>query len=80
MPHVLVLGASKGIGLQTVTQALKHGHRVRAFARSASGMTISNPKLEKVSGDALESRDVDAALDGIDVVVQALGVPMRDLF
>lgn len=80
MSHILVFGASKGIGLQTVLQALKHGHTVRAFARSASGMTISDPKLEKFSGDALESRDVEAALDGVDVVVQALGVPMRDLF
>ena len=80
MPHVLVFGASKGIGLQTVMQALRRGHTVRAFARSAAGMTISDPKLEKVSGDALEGRDVDAALDGVDVVVQALGVPMRDLF
>lgn len=80
MRHVLVFGASKGIGLQTVMQALKQGHTVRAFARSASGMTISDPRLEKFSGNALDSADVDAALEGVDVVVQALGVPMRDLF
>lgn len=80
MPHVLVFGASKGIGLQTVMQALMHGYTVRAFARSASGITINHPKLEKISGDALNSGDVEATLDGVDVVVQALGVPMRDLF
>ncbi len=80
MAHVLVIGASRGIGLQTVMQALEHGHDVREFARSASGMKISDPRLEKFSGNALESGDVEAALGGIEVVVQTLGVPLRDLF
>ena len=80
MSHVLVIGASKGIGRQTVMRALEHGHDVRAFARSASGITISHPKLEKFSGDALERGDVESALGGIEVVVQTLGVSLRDLF
>jgi len=79
MAHVLVIGASKGIGLETTKAALAAGHRVRAFARSASGMTLSGAGLERFSGDALNSGDVASALDGIDVVVQALGVPMRNL-
>jgi len=79
MAHVLVIGASKGIGLETTKAALAAGHRVRAFARSASGMTLSGAGLERFSGDALNSGDVVSALDGIDVVVQALGVPMRNL-
>lgn len=79
MAHVLVIGASKGIGLETSKAALSAGHRVRAFARSASGMTLSGAGLERFSGDALNAGDVASALDGIDVVVQALGVPMRNL-
>ncbi|MCJ2121479.1 NAD(P)-dependent oxidoreductase [Methylobacterium sp. J-077] len=79
MAHVLVLGASQGIGLETTKAALAAGHRVRAFARSAAGIDLADPSLERFTGDALNAGDVAAALDGVDVVVQALGVPARDL-
>jgi NAD(P)-dependent dehydrogenase (short-subunit alcohol dehydrogenase family) len=35
MARVVIIGASKGIGLETTRQALEAGHMVRAFARSA---------------------------------------------
>ena len=35
MATILVIGASRGIGLKTVEQALDAGHAVRALARSA---------------------------------------------
>jgi putative NADH-flavin reductase len=79
MAHVLVIGASKGIGLETVKAALAAGHRVRAFARSAAGITVSDPGLERFAGNALDAGDVAAALDEVDFVVQAVGVPMKDL-
>jgi putative NADH-flavin reductase len=78
--RILIMGASKGIGLETTRQALDAGHDVRAFARSAAGIRISNSKLEKVRGDALKAADVEAGLRGIDVVIQTLGVGFTDLF
>lgn len=80
MAHLLVIGASQGIGLETVKAALAAGHRVRAFARSAGKIALSDPNLERFPGDALSAPDITAALDGVDAVVQALGVPFRDLF
>ena len=80
MMRVLIIGASKGIGLETTRQALEAGHHVRALARSAAGMALSDPNLEKVRGDALKSQDVEAALSGMDVVIQTLGVGLGDLF
>jgi putative NADH-flavin reductase len=81
MARVLIIGASKGIGLETTRQALEAGHRVRALARSAAASGSSNANLEKIRGDALDRRDIAAALDGIDVVIQALGVSsLGDLF
>ena len=53
---------------------------MRALARSAAGIGFSDPKLEKVSGDALISKDIEEALNGIDVVIQTLGVSLGDLF
>ena len=80
MAHVLIVGASKDIGLETTRQALAAGHDVRALARSAATISLSSPKLEKVRGDALNSKDVAAALRGVDVVIQTLGVGLGDLF
>ena len=80
MKRVLIIGASKGIGLETIRQALEAGHHVRALARSAAGMALSYPYLKKVRGDALKSQDVEAALSGVDVAIQTLGVGLGDLF
>lgn len=78
--RVLIIGASKGIGLETTRLALKAGHHVRALARSADAMALSDPDLEKVRGDALKREDVEAALVGVDVVIQSLGVGLSELF
>lgn len=74
MAHVLVIGASRGIGLETVRLALAAGHRVRAMARSADRIPLVHPRLERFSGDALDRERIREALAGIDAVVQALGV------
>ena len=77
--RVLIIGASKGIGLETTRQALDAGHDVRALARSATAIAISNPSLEKMQGNALKTEDVEAALVGVDVVIQTLGVGLGEL-
>ncbi len=77
MAHVLIIGGSSGIGLETVRLALENGHRVRAFARSASDIELDHPELEKVDGDALDASSVEAALDGVDAVVVTLGIKLR---
>jgi uncharacterized protein YbjT (DUF2867 family) len=67
--RVLIIGASRGIGLETVKAALELGYSVRALARSARRIPVDHPKLEKMPGDALEM-----AATGIDVVTQSLGI------
>jgi putative NADH-flavin reductase len=74
MSRVLVIGASRGIGLETVKALLAAGHRVRALARSAAAIPIDDPRLEKIDGDALDGPTIERALAGADAVVQALGV------
>jgi uncharacterized protein YbjT (DUF2867 family) len=82
MAKVFIVGASRGIGLETVKAALLAGHSVRALARSAASIPIQNPVLEKVSGNALDSSTIRSALQGVDVVVQSLGVDIapRSIF
>lgn len=74
MTKVLVIGASRGIGLETVKALLAKNYEVRAFARSTATIPLDDERLEKVDGDALDRRDTDRALEGVDAVIQSLGV------
>ena len=74
MATVLIIGASKGIGLETVKGALKAGHKVRAMARSEVRLPVRHANLETVTGNALDATAVTQALAGVDVVIQTLGV------
>lgn len=74
MASLLIIGASKGIGLETVKVALGRGHLVRAFARSATKIALENEHLEKFAGDARSTADIMQALTGMDCVIQSLGV------
>jgi putative NADH-flavin reductase len=74
MKTVLIIGASKGIGLETVKLALKADHSVRAMARSAKAIRLHDPRLEKLDGDALDPDTIHRALAGVDAVIQTLGV------
>ena len=80
MARVLIIGASKGIGLETVRSALEAGHRC---ARSRDRPPASASRIrssKKVRGNALVREDVEAALQGVDVVIQTLGVSFAELF
>ena len=74
MAKVLIIGASHGIGLETVRAAILAGHDVHALARSAASIPIENSALEKMSGDALDLATIRNALRDVAVVIETLGV------
>ncbi|GIT92345.1 NADH-flavin reductase [Jannaschia pagri] len=71
--HILILGATSGIGRDAMDEALDRGHRVRAFARTADTLD-GRPGLEPVVGDAYDADQVAFALQGVDAVIYALGI------
>jgi putative NADH-flavin reductase len=75
MGLILIAGASRGIGLETVKRALAEGHAVRALARSAANIPLDEEMLEKMAGDALDRTRVAAAVAGVDAIIQTLGAP-----
>lgn len=75
MKTILVIGASRGVGLETVRQGLEAGYRMRALARSADDIPLSSPALQKINASALDPSAVGAAVEGVDAVITALGVP-----
>ncbi|SFE65611.1 NAD(P)-dependent oxidoreductase [Roseivivax sediminis] len=74
MAHILVIGASRGIGLQTVQRGLELGHHMRGLARSPSRIDIVDSRFEAVQGDATNLEDVRRALTGVDAVILTLGI------
>ena len=73
--RVLIVGASRGIGLNTLQRALATNYDVTAFSRSAEKIDIQHSKLKKMSGNAEDLNDLRQALVNVDVVIQTLGVP-----
>ena len=75
MKNILVMGGSRGIGLETVKTLLQKGYRVTLFSRGASKVNLTNPNLHLFDGDALSEADVNTAVEANDAVVQTLGIP-----
>jgi len=73
MARILVIGASRGIGLETVRALLAAGKGVCAMARNARDIPIDDARLEKLDGDALDKAVVEQALLGVDAVIQSIG-------
>ena len=77
--RILIIGASKGIGLETTRQTLAAGYDVRALARSVSSLDLQDARLEKMRGNALNQHDVEPAIAGVDAVIVTLGVGLGEL-
>ena len=61
-----VLGAAGATGMPLVEQALAAGHEVTALVRSGQKVTITNPNLHVVEGDATDRAAVSEAMNGGD--------------
>jgi len=78
--NVLVVGATGGTGQATVDVLLNDGHRVTAFARSATTLANGSERLITINGDATNAAEIDQAVCGQDVVIVTLGIrenPLR---
>ena len=71
--NLTVLGAAGATGVQLVEQAIAAGHQVTALARSAENLTLTNPNLHVVQGDATDRAVVSQAMKGADAVISVLG-------
>jgi putative NADH-flavin reductase len=75
--RILVFGATGPTGLEVVSQGLEHGHDVTAFVRDPGRLGPLAPRVRVAVGDVTRAQSalaVDAAMQGRDAVVSALGV------
>ncbi len=70
---ILIIGASRGIGLQLVQQALEGGHTVTAMVRRP-GSSIEDEHLKVRQGDILDGKSVSEATAGQEAVCVAVGI------
>src|SRR5688500_13698695 len=70
---IVVLGASRGVGLEIVRQGLEAGHMVTAFVRSPEKLEVKNANLTMFKGDSMDAAAVAEAVAGQDAVVSTLG-------
>jgi putative NADH-flavin reductase len=71
--RIVVFGASRGVGLEVVKQALEVGYLVTAFVRSPSMFPFQHPNLTLCQGDAMDAVAVENAIAGQDAVISTLG-------
>lgn len=70
--NITVIGASAGIGLETVNLALANGHQVTTLSRTTQTLPDS-ARLTKVKGSATSVADVKQAISKADVILVTIG-------
>ncbi|HEU5233026.1 MAG TPA: NAD(P)H-binding protein [Terriglobales bacterium] len=77
--QIVVLGATGGTGLESITRSLQQGHSVTALVRSPERLRPFQDRITVRRGDLLSSADLQAAIEGHDAVLSAFGprVPVK---
>ncbi|MDE1177432.1 MAG: SDR family oxidoreductase [Edaphobacter sp.] len=70
---LIVLGATGGIGLETVRQAIEDGHSVTAFVRSPERLKPFGNRITVKQGDLLNSIELAKAISGHDAILSGFG-------
>lgn len=70
--NIAIIGASAGLGAETVKQALEKGFKVNALARNA-GMLSEHKELTKINGTALSVVDLKKTITGTDAILVTIG-------
>lgn len=70
----LVIGGTRGIGLEFIISAVGSGFPVKLLARNPKKFNYKHDKLEVVKGDLLDSDSLKSSLKDIENVVLSVGV------
>lgn len=70
--NITIIGASAGIGLLTVQQALAKGHQVTALSRNTASIP-DHALLTKLNGSATSVTDLKNAIRGAEAIIITIG-------
>lgn len=71
--NILIFGASGKVGKLVVKKALENGHKVTAFVRNASRISLTDNNLRIVEGSVTNVEDIKKVIIGHDVVISTVG-------
>ena len=72
--NLLVIGATRGIGLNLLEQALEKGHEVTALIRDPNHLDLHHEKLTVIEGNIVDKEAVKRAVEGQDAVCVTIGI------
>lgn len=75
--NISIIGASSGVGLLAVQQALAKGYHVTTLSRSVATLP-DHPRLTKVVGTATAAADLRRVLPGADAVLITVGSTQKN--
>jgi putative NADH-flavin reductase len=70
--NITIIGASAGVGLETVKRALERNHKVMTLSRSEINLP-SQSNLTMLKGSATNKNDLKKSIENADAVIVALG-------
>ena len=73
--RILIIGATRGIGLQVLQQALAKDHVITVLVRFPKKFTVEHERLQVIQGDIRDHRIVGSATEGQDVVIDGYTPP-----
>ena len=71
---ILIIGATRGIGMRLLEQALDKGHTVTALVRKTERLKKIDEKIKMIKGDILDRVSVDVAMEGQDAICCCIGI------
>lgn len=73
MMNILILGATGRVGSYILKFALNENHQITVLVRDADKVQVENRHLKIIEGNALVKSDIQKAMEGMDIVISALG-------
>lgn len=70
---LVVLGATGGIGVEIVRQAIERGHSVTAFVRTPERLSTLAGHIRLVQGNLMDAEELGQTLEGHDGVLSGFG-------
>ena len=74
--NIAIIGASAGVGLLSVTQALEKGHQVIALSTNTETIP-SHPSLTKINGSARSAEDLKKTIQNADAILVTIGTKKK---
>jgi len=71
--RIAVLGATGGVGIEIVRQAIARGHQVKAFVRNVARLKSFDGRVDAEQGDPLNPDALANAIRGCDAILSGFG-------